>query len=238
MLAPATGPRAHACRSRPGSVILPGEEIARIAGGGYYPAAVLAGAARGGDRRRRHGARRRARPRARRRARRRKPGRARSSRSIPRSTTAASSPMSRSTDSASYFVGERTLVSIPGRQAHRRSPVPPQAVTTRHGVDYVRIAGAQGEMDVAVILGEAIETADGPRVEILTGLRDGDRVVTAMNARHRRRPDARLHRLAADAALPARVARARPGRAASRCRARKSRRSPCRWSTSMSAPTA
>ena len=78
-------------------------------------------------------------------------------------------------DVGSYFVNERTLVSIP---VGRRSvlAVPPQAVRTVHGVDYVRIATAGGEMDVAVVLGETF-AADGTMVEILSGLSDGDRVI-------------------------------------------------------------
>ena len=78
-------------------------------------------------------------------------------------------------DVGSYFVNERTLVSIP---VGRRSvlAVPPQAVRTVHGVDYVRIATAGGEMDVAVVLSETF-AADGTMVEILSGLSDGDRVI-------------------------------------------------------------
>ena len=76
-----------------------------------------------------------------------------------------------------YFVNERTLVWI--RVAERPAiVVPPEAVTTRHGVDYIRVAAETGPLEVAVILGEAIQTADGPRIEVLTGLREGDRVVT------------------------------------------------------------
>jgi RND family efflux transporter MFP subunit len=75
-----------------------------------------------------------------------------------------------------YFVHERTLVSIPvGKR--KVLAVPPAAVRTVHGVDYVRVATAKGEMDVAVILGEAFEDSGQGRVEILTGLHDGDRVV-------------------------------------------------------------
>jgi len=75
-----------------------------------------------------------------------------------------------------YFVNERTLVSIPvGKRTVLA--VPPQAIRTVHGVDYVRIAAASGEIDVAVILGEAFEDNGQTRIEILTGLRDGDRVV-------------------------------------------------------------
>ena len=75
-----------------------------------------------------------------------------------------------------YFVNERTLVWMPvGKRM--AILVPPEAVTTRHGVDYVRVATADGPLDVAVILGETFPNDSGPRVEILTGLRDGDRVL-------------------------------------------------------------
>ncbi|MGB3387838.1 MAG: hypothetical protein WBA88_07620 [Pseudaminobacter sp.] len=55
--------------------------------------------------------------------------------------------------------------------------VPPEAVRTVHGVDYVRVATAEGEMDVAVILGEIVGDGDVKHVEVLSGLRVGDRVV-------------------------------------------------------------
>lgn len=76
-----------------------------------------------------------------------------------------------------YFVGERTLVWIP---VARREVigVPPEAVSTRSGIDYVTLATAGGEMDVPVITGETFETAQGPRVEVLSGLQAGDKVVT------------------------------------------------------------
>ena len=75
-----------------------------------------------------------------------------------------------------YFVGERTLVWIPvGRR--QAITLPAAAVTTRHGVDTVRIATPAGEVEVAVVLGETLAGADGRRVEILTGIRDGDRIV-------------------------------------------------------------
>ncbi|MCC6946818.1 MAG: efflux RND transporter periplasmic adaptor subunit [Bradyrhizobiaceae bacterium] len=75
-----------------------------------------------------------------------------------------------------YFVNERTLVWIPVAQRSVIA-VPAEAVTTRHGIDYVRIAADNGALEIAVILGEAIETGDGLQIEVLTGLRDGDRVV-------------------------------------------------------------
>lgn len=75
-----------------------------------------------------------------------------------------------------YFVNERTLVSIP---VGKRSvlAVPPGAVRTIHGVDYIRLKTAGGEMDVAVILGEVFDLDGAARVEVLTGLRAGDRVL-------------------------------------------------------------
>lgn len=75
-----------------------------------------------------------------------------------------------------YFVNERTLVWIPVAQ-RSMIVVPPEVVTTRHGIDYIRVAAERGTLEIAVILGEAIQTADGRRIEVLTGLREGDRVV-------------------------------------------------------------
>jgi RND family efflux transporter MFP subunit len=79
-------------------------------------------------------------------------------------------------DVGSYFVNERTLVSIPvGKRTVLA--VPPAAVKTLHGVDYVRLAENGSEMDVAVILGESFNAVGGRLVEVLSGLVDGDRVV-------------------------------------------------------------
>ncbi len=75
-----------------------------------------------------------------------------------------------------YFVNERTLVSIP---VGRRSvlAVPSEAIRTSHGIDYVRVAGADGEGDVAVIPGDSFDQDGQLWTVILTGLTDGDRVV-------------------------------------------------------------
>ncbi|WP_421724063.1 efflux RND transporter periplasmic adaptor subunit [Bauldia sp.] len=72
-----------------------------------------------------------------------------------------------------YFVGERTRVWIP---VGRRSvlAVPPEAIVTRHGIDYVRLA--DDDRQIPVILGPSFETEGKPRVEVLTGLMAGDRV--------------------------------------------------------------
>ncbi|WP_051631050.1 efflux RND transporter periplasmic adaptor subunit [Afifella pfennigii] len=75
-----------------------------------------------------------------------------------------------------YFVGERTLVWIPVGKRQVLA-VPPEAVITRHGIDYVRLRADDGEIEVAVILGERFSAEDGERVEILSGLRAGDLVV-------------------------------------------------------------
>lgn len=75
-----------------------------------------------------------------------------------------------------YFVGERTLVWIP---VGRRDAIviPPEAVTTRHGVDYVRLAAEPNPLDVAVILGDRVVVDGSESVEVLSGLREGDRIL-------------------------------------------------------------
>lgn len=75
-----------------------------------------------------------------------------------------------------YFVNERTLVSIPvGKRTVLA--VPPEAIRRIHGIDYARVASEGGEMDVAVILGEPFEHGGQRLIEVLTGLHAGDRVV-------------------------------------------------------------
>lgn len=79
-------------------------------------------------------------------------------------------------DIGDYFVGERTLVWIPiGKR--QVLAVPASAIVTRHGVDYVALRGEGRSAEVAVILGEHFEGEDGPMVEILTGLEAGDRII-------------------------------------------------------------
>lgn len=75
-----------------------------------------------------------------------------------------------------FFVGERTRVWVPVEQ-RRMVAVPSQAVSTRAGVDYVRVILPQGESDVPVIIGEAFEENGAMLVEVLSGLSDGDKVV-------------------------------------------------------------
>lgn len=75
-----------------------------------------------------------------------------------------------------FFVGERTRVWIPVDQ-RRMVAIPKEAISTRAGVDYVRVKLAQGEADVPVIIGEAFDDKGKTLVEVLTGLSDGDKVV-------------------------------------------------------------
>lgn len=75
-----------------------------------------------------------------------------------------------------FFVGERTRVWIPVDQ-RRIVAIPMEAISTRAGVDYVRLNLAQGEVDVPVIVGEAFDDNGKRFVEVLTGLSDGDKVV-------------------------------------------------------------
>ena len=76
-----------------------------------------------------------------------------------------------------YFVGERTLVWIPVETRNVVS-VPAAAVSNRHGVDYVTLKGSEGPLDVPVIIGASMPAADGEQVEILSGLAAGDTVIT------------------------------------------------------------
>lgn len=77
-----------------------------------------------------------------------------------------------------YFVGQRIRVWVSGGQ--RQAFVIPQSlVTTRFGVDYVRLQAAGGTViDVPVQRGRALprpDQVDG--IEILSGLKAGDRLV-------------------------------------------------------------
>ncbi|BCH31936.1 membrane protein [Mesorhizobium sp. L-8-10] len=172
-LAPASG-RVLTVPVTPGSVILAGEEIARIATGPYYlrlslPERHAAEIVEGdtvlvSERSVAKAADAPAAPR---------PGRV--AKVYPEIASGRVIADVEVAGIGSYFVNERTLVSIP---VGKRSvlAVPPQAVRTVHGVDYIRIATAGGEMDVAVVLGETF-ASDGTMVEILSGLRDGDKVI-------------------------------------------------------------
>ena len=175
VLAPAAG-RVLSVPVTPGSVILPGETIARIAGGGTFlrlslPERHAAEIVEGdtvtvGERMISRGANEGAIA----------TREGRLAKVYPEITEGKVEADVEVEGLGDYFVGERTLVWIP--VGHRQAiTLPLAAVTTRHGVDTVRVATDAGETEVAVILGESFAGADGGRVEILTGIHQGDRVV-------------------------------------------------------------
>lgn len=75
-----------------------------------------------------------------------------------------------------YFVGARVLVQVP---IGMRSvlAVPTGAVKTRSGVDFITLTGANGPREIAVVLGSGVMLPEGRGIEILSGARIGDRVV-------------------------------------------------------------
>jgi RND family efflux transporter MFP subunit len=75
-----------------------------------------------------------------------------------------------------FFVGERTLVWVPVA-TRQVLAVPPGAIVRRHGVDFVTLVNGGSTADVAIVAGETFDTPDGPRVEVLSGLVAGDTVV-------------------------------------------------------------
>jgi RND family efflux transporter MFP subunit len=72
-----------------------------------------------------------------------------------------------------FFVGERTLVWVPVGKRKVLS-VPVAAISTRSGIDYVMLSGVTR---VAVVTGETFDVDGVPHVEILSGLEYGDRVI-------------------------------------------------------------
>lgn len=75
------------------------------------------------------------------------------------------------------FIDARVLVQLPVAERSALL-VPAAAVATRSGIDFVRVAAAGMETERAVVTGERMTRADGDYVEILTGLAAGDVVVT------------------------------------------------------------
>jgi RND family efflux transporter MFP subunit len=71
------------------------------------------------------------------------------------------------------FVGERVKIYAPVG-AREVMLIPRAAVTTRSGVDYVRVQRAEGPLDVAIVYADS---AEPDKVEVLTGLAAGDKVL-------------------------------------------------------------
>ncbi|MCC2097451.1 MAG: efflux RND transporter periplasmic adaptor subunit [Hyphomicrobiales bacterium] len=75
-----------------------------------------------------------------------------------------------------FFVGERVLVRVPVAERMAIS-VPANAVVKRTGIDFVKISENGTVRQVAVIPGGNFSTPKGTMTEILTGLKTGDKVV-------------------------------------------------------------
>lgn len=175
VLAPKAG-RVLTVPAAPGSVVMPGETVARIASGGYYLRIALperhAALIRTGDtvlvgERGLAPARAAEAPR--------RTGRiVKVYPELEGGRVVADAEVEGLGD---FFVGERVpvWVAVAQRQA---LTVPAAAVATRNGIDFVRVVAQGGPLDVPVIVGAPSEGPSGPRVEILSGLRAGDRVVT------------------------------------------------------------
>jgi RND family efflux transporter MFP subunit len=166
IVAPIDG-RVLAAAVTPGSVVMPGEPVVTIAGGGLFlrlslperhaelleeGASVTIGRAGEGD----------------------DVGRiARVYPQIERGRVVADVEVAELGD---YFVGSRTLVQVPVGERNALL-VDPASIHTRFGVDFVTIATPQGAREVTVVTGARVATAAGERIEIVSGLRAGDEVV-------------------------------------------------------------
>jgi RND family efflux transporter MFP subunit len=74
------------------------------------------------------------------------------------------------------FVNARVLVRIPV-DTRKALLVPRAAVVTRSGIDFVTVEENGASVERAVILGETSEDTTTPMIEVLTGLQAGDTVV-------------------------------------------------------------
>jgi len=79
-------------------------------------------------------------------------------------------------DLNTFFVGARVLVQVPVG-TRTVLAVPEAAVSTRAGLDFVTLALPGGPREVSVVPGSRLTLDGGPAVEILSGLRAGDRVI-------------------------------------------------------------
>lgn len=74
------------------------------------------------------------------------------------------------------FVGNRILVRVPVGDRDVLA-VPHAALHRSGGLDFVDLSAGGAVQRVIVVPGPAVETPEGPMVEILSGLRDGDAVI-------------------------------------------------------------
>lgn len=75
------------------------------------------------------------------------------------------------------FVNSRVLVELPIGE-RKALVVPLNAVVTRSGLDFVSVSTAGKPVERAVVTGEAMDIDGVPSIEVLTGLTEGDIVVT------------------------------------------------------------
>jgi hypothetical protein len=79
-------------------------------------------------------------------------------------------------DIGTFFVGARVLVQVPvGTREILAVPAP--ALHHRSGLDFVSVIGAGGARDIAVVPGSTVSHGGADVVEILSGLKAGDKVV-------------------------------------------------------------
>ncbi|WP_246740949.1 efflux RND transporter periplasmic adaptor subunit [Mesorhizobium sp. NZP2298] len=74
------------------------------------------------------------------------------------------------------FIDARVLVELPVAERSALL-VPASAIATRSGIDFVRVTVGGTQAERAVVTGERTKRADGDYVEILTGLAAGDVVI-------------------------------------------------------------
>ncbi|MBX3572190.1 MAG: efflux RND transporter periplasmic adaptor subunit [Mesorhizobium sp.] len=74
------------------------------------------------------------------------------------------------------FVDARVLVELPVGE-RKALLVPAAALTNRFGIDFVRVGTSAGEVERAVVIGERIERDGVAMVEIMTGVSAGEQVV-------------------------------------------------------------
>lgn len=77
---------------------------------------------------------------------------------------------------ATAYVDARVLVELPVGE-RMALLVPKAAVTTRSGLDFVAVETAEGEAERAVVLGEPVMKDGAEMTEVLSGLNAGDKVI-------------------------------------------------------------
>ncbi|MFZ1663136.1 MAG: efflux RND transporter periplasmic adaptor subunit [Paracoccaceae bacterium] len=162
VLAPADG-RVLTLSMRPGQVVMPGEPIATVAGGGVFlrlaiperhaemltvGAKVQVGDSASGTIEKVYP-------------------------EIAQGRVTADVTVEGLTDT---FIGQRIQVAVPVAKREVLA-LPEKAILKRSGIDLVILSVGGAEQDITIIPGAIVDTANGPMREVLTGLRSGDVVV-------------------------------------------------------------